>query len=173
MRNIRRAWPAIGAMAVAICGCGGDARVELSAADGIRAAAGQMELALREYHEEVARYDTSREDAVIGAFVGRVRSDSQDDAALTGHVADFRATLDKIRKDRDTEYRRQSAAADNVAVLREMSRGLERIAIESLTLQDEMKRYLTSWLDTRRRTDASAAMTAGQAAGTDSTGGAK
>jgi hypothetical protein len=159
---------------VAVGGCGGDARVDLSAADGIRAAARQMELTLHEYHDEVARYDTSREDAVIGAFVSRVKTDGQNDAALTGHVADFRATLDKIRKDRDTEYQRQAAAADNVAVLREMSRGLERLGIESLTLQDEMKRYLTSWLDARRRADASAATTAGHvAANTDSTGGAK
>lgn len=157
-----------------LCGCGGDARVDLSAADGIRAAAKQMEITLREYHEEVARYDSSREDAVIGAFVSRVKTDGQNDGALTGHVADFRATLDKIRKDRDVEYQRTAAAADNVAVLREMSRGLERLGIESLTLQDEMKRYLTSWLDARHRAEASVAVTTGNVtAKTDSTGGAK
>ncbi len=147
MRWRRWAW----LFALAAGGCGGDARVDLSAADGIRAAARQMELTLQEYHDEVARYDTTREDAVIAAFVGRLKTDNQNDDAVAGHVTDFRAALNKIRKDRDTEYTRHAAASDNVAVLREMSRGLERLGIESLSLGDEMQRYLTSWLDARRR----------------------
>ncbi len=147
MRWRRWVW----AFALAVGGCGGDARVDLSAADGIRAAARQMELTLREYHDEVARYDTTREDAVIAAFVGRVRADHQDDAAMADHVSGFRSALDTIRKDRDTEYTRRAAASDNVAVLREMARGLERLGIESLALGDEMERYLTNWLDSRRQ----------------------
>jgi len=134
-----------------LAGCGGDARVDLSAADGIRAAADQMELTLREYHNEVVTYDDSREASIVSAFVARLKADRQDDTAIDGHATQFTAALSKIRKDRETEYSRQAAASDNVAVLRELSRGLERLGIESLTLQDEMKRYLTSWMDARRR----------------------
>jgi hypothetical protein len=136
-----------------MAGCGGDARVDLSAADGIRAAADQMELALQEYHKEVSTYDDSREASVVSAFVARLKADRQDDAAIDGHAVEFAAALGKIRKDRDVEYARQAAAGDNVAVLRELARGLERLGIESLTLQDEVKRYLTSWLEVRRRAE--------------------
>lgn len=136
-----------------LAGCGGDARVDLSAADGIQAAAQQMELTLREYHNEVNRYDSSRETAVIAAFVSRVRADSQNEAAVNEHAAEFGKALEKIRTDRDTEYARQAAASDNVGVLREMARGLERLGIESLTLQDEVRRYLTSWLAARQRAE--------------------
>jgi hypothetical protein len=108
-----------------LAGCGGDARVDLSAADGIRAAAQQMELTLREYHDEVAGYDSSREGAVITAFVSRVRADSQNEAAIDGHAAEFLKALEKIRTDRETEFTRQAAANDNVSVLREMARGLK------------------------------------------------
>ena len=159
MRWVRWVWLVAWMAAVAVGGCGGDARVDLSAADGIRATAKQMEIVLQEYHDEVARYDTSREDEVIAAFVGRIKTDVQDDSAVASHVTDFRGALEKIRKDRDTEYTRRAAAADNVAVLREMARGLERLGIESLTLQDEMKRYLTSWIDARRRADSSGTAT--------------
>ncbi|HSW46336.1 MAG TPA: hypothetical protein VLM89_12275 [Phycisphaerae bacterium] len=140
----------------AASGCGGDARVDLSAADGIRAAAGQMELTLREYHQEVSRYDDSRESAVIAAFVTRVRKDNEDEAALDKHSTEFQTAMSRIRGDREVEYTRQSAARDNVSVLRELAGGLERLGIESLSLQDEVKRYLSGRLDAKHRAEAAA-----------------
>ena len=157
MRRMTAGLVLLGAMA----GCGGDARVELSAADGIRAAADQMELTLREYYQEVSTYDDSREAAVVSAFVGRLKADRENDAAIDGHAAAFAEALVKIRRDREVEYARRAAAGDNVAVLRELARGLERLGIESLTLKDEVKRYLTGWLEVRRRAESAARPQAG------------
>jgi len=132
-------------------GCGGDARLEMSAADALLATADQMELTIQEYHGEVSAYDDSRESEVVSAFVTRVQAAPDDAVAIDSHAADFKAALRKIRTDRGTEFTRFGAALDNVDVLRELARGLQRLAIESLTLQDEMRRYLTGWIETRRR----------------------
>ena len=135
-------------------GCGGDARLEMSAADALLATADQMVLTIQEYHEEVSAYDDSRESEVVSAFVARVQAAPDDPVAIDSHVADFKAALRKICTDRATEFTRRGAAMDNVDVLRELARGLQRLAIESLTLQDEMRRYLTGWVETRRRASA-------------------
>ena len=139
---------------VLVAGCGGDARLELSAADALLATADQMALTIQEYHEEVSAYDDSRESEVVSAFVARVQAATDDPVAIDSHVADFKAALRKIRTDRGTEFTRRESAMDNVHVLRELARGLQRLAIESLTLQDEMRRYLTGWVETRRRASA-------------------
>jgi len=91
---------------------------------------------------------------VVSAFVARVQAAPDDPVAIDSHVADFKAALRKIRTDRVTEFTRHGAALDNVDVLRELARGLQQLAIESLTLQDEMRRYLTGWIETRRRASA-------------------
>jgi len=138
----------------AVClagGCGGDARVELSAADALGAVAGQMERTIQEYHQEVSRYDDTRESSVVAAFVARVRTDAADDAAVEAHAADFETALRRIRADRDTEWNRRNAAVENVGVLREVSSGVRKLAIQSLGLQDEIRRYLTSWIEARQR----------------------
>jgi len=134
-----------------VVGCGGDARLEMSAADALLVTADQMAVTLQEYHEEVSAYDDSRESEVVSAFVARVQADPDDPVALDSHVADFKAALRKIRADRATEFTRRGAAMDNVDVLREVARGLQKLAIESLTLQDEMRRYLMGWIETRQR----------------------
>lgn len=141
-------------------GCGGDARVELSAADALSAVAGQMAGTIEEYHTEVSRYDESRESEVVAAFVTRVRKDAADEQALASHVSSFEAALHKIHVDHDTEWTRRTAAMENVSVLREVSKGLQKLAIQSLSLEDEMKRYLQSWLAARQRTTATGSSTA-------------
>lgn len=146
-----RAWPGFGLLMGLIGGCGGDARVELSAADALGATAEQMERTILEYHQEVTQYDDAREAAVAAAFVARVRKDADDESAVEAHAAAFEQALRKVRADRETEWTRRAAALDNVGVLREVSRGLRKTAIESLSLQDEMKRYLTGWIEARRR----------------------
>lgn len=140
-------------LALLPAGCGGDARVQLSAADALTATAGQVELTVHEYHQEVSAYDESRESEVVSAFVARVRADHADPAAVESHADRFKAALAKIRTDRDVEWRRRQAALDNVAVLRELARGLRRLALESLSLDDEMRRYLSNWLTTREKTN--------------------
>jgi hypothetical protein len=138
------------------CGCGGDARVELSTADALQAVAGQMQRTIEEYHQEVSGYDDTRESAVVAAFVTRVRKNSSDEAAVDGHAAEFAAALRKIRGDRDTEWSRRNAALENVGVLREMSRGVQKLAVQSLGLHDEFKRYLLGWMEARQKAQAAA-----------------
>ncbi len=150
-----------GLMWCASAGCGGDAALELAASQTLNAAADQMALALDEYHQEVSGYDASREAAVVAAFIQRVRSSGDDAAALDEHAAAFEAALVKIRQDRDTEWQRRNAGIDNVEMIREVSRGLERVAVESLTLQDEIKRYLTDWIELRRQASRQAGVTGG------------
>lgn len=144
-------------------GCGGDARVELSTADALQAVAGQMQRTIEEYHQEVSSYDDNRESAVVAAFITRVRKDSNAEAVVDGHATEFAAALRKIRTDRETEWSRRNAALENVGVLREMSRGVQRLAVQSLGLQDEFKRYLLSWIEARQKAQAAAG---GAAAGT-------
>jgi len=142
-------------------GCGGDARLEMSAADALLATADQMALTIQEYHEEVSVFDESRESEIVSAFVARLQADPDDRAAVDSHVTDFKAALRKIRMDRDSELTRRQAAMDNVDVLRELATGLRRLAIESLTLQDEMRRYLNGWIETRRQAQVAIESTGG------------
>jgi hypothetical protein len=39
----------------------------------------------------------------------------------------------------------------NVAVLREVAGGLQKLALESLSLRDEVRRYLDTWIQNQRR----------------------
>lgn len=143
-------------LACGLAGCGGDAGVELAAADVLHAVARSMEVAVNEYHEEVDRYDQTRDDAVIAAFVERVRSDPQAEN-VDGSVTDFKAALRRIREDRNIEWTRRSAAMDNIEALREMADGLHRIGLDSLNLRDEVRRYLGNWMELHRKGQEAAA----------------
>lgn len=135
-------------IASVVSGCmGGDAGLELSAADALTAVAGQMEVTLSEYHQEVVQADNGREAEVIAAFIRRVRTDAADESAVDGHAGEFAAALGRIRGDREVEFERRGAARDNVGVLREVAGGLRRLAVESLTLDGEMRRYLEGWMN--------------------------
>jgi len=150
-RQVIRRWVlSIAAAGLAAGGCIGDARVDLSAADALSAVADRMDAVVAEYHEDVRRFDDLRESEVVAAFVERVRRDASDEAATARHVEQFKEALAKIRSDRETERIRRDAADQNVRVLREVADGLRRLAIESLTLDDEIRRYLTGWLEARR-----------------------
>lgn len=158
MNGLREVLCVAGLTAIlAVGGCmGGDARVEMTAADAISAVASQLETTVREYHDEVSVGDDARESAVAGAFAARVVSANGDADQIKRDTDAFMASLQKIRKDREVEWDRRNAALDNVAALREMSKGLRKLAIDSLTLQDEVRRYLTSWVDTAQQAKAEA-----------------
>ncbi|UCD29609.1 MAG: hypothetical protein JSV03_03765 [Planctomycetota bacterium] len=134
-----------------VVGCGGNARLEMAASDTLRALADQVAVAIDEYHREVSNLDDTRESAVVSAFVARIKNDVDDESAVESHVTDFKSALGKIRTDRETEWLRQSASMENVKTLREVAAGLQKMAIDSLTLQDEMRRYLTGWIEARRQ----------------------
>ena len=137
------------AASVLVAGCGGDAGLELAAADALLSGADQMEATVAEYHGEVWRFDDWRESAVVSSFIARVQADVGDASALESHVGDFEAALGKIRADRETEWVRWAAGMDNVGVLREVANGLQKLAIESLALKDEVRRYLKGWIEAR------------------------
>jgi hypothetical protein len=148
-----------------LCGCGGDAGVELAASDALSAVADQMQLTVNEYHRDVARYDDTREDATVAAFVARVQAARDDPDAVQADVKEFQAALRKIRDDRETEWQRRSAAMGNVAVLREVAGGLQKLALESLSLRDEVRRYIGVWIENQRRARTDSAAVANQPGG--------
>lgn len=136
---------------VMVGGCGGDARMELAAGDALRVAADGMETALNEYHREVGRLDDGREAAVVDAFVVRVQTDPDNAAEVERHIAEFKAAMERIRADRSVQWQRQAAALDNVAVVREVAEGMQRLAMEGMTLNDELRRYLEGWLSRKQQ----------------------
>lgn len=133
-----------------MAGCWGGAPVSLSATHAIDAVGAELRKALDEYHAEVDAADDLREDEAIAAFVARLQRDANDDAATAGHVAAFRAVMVKLRADRRVEAARHTAAVDNIRLLGEISAGVRRVAVESMTLRDEVKRYLTDLLDAQQ-----------------------
>ncbi len=145
------------AVVLGLAGCGGDARLELAAADALLAAADRMETVVAEYHAEMDVYDGTRESAVVGAFVERVKASTGDEQAIADHAAQFRLALERVRQDRAVQWRRHTAAMDNVDVVREVAEGLRRMGVESLTLSDEMRRYLSGWIEARRQAGAATA----------------
>ena len=137
-----------GAMVLPGAGClGGNAGVELAASDAIEAAAHQFETMADEYHTTVVAFDDGREEAVTSAFIQRVLNDQ---ANAAEHGAAFTSSLRKIRADREVEWQRHTAAKENSAVLREVAVKMRGLAIDSLSLRDETRRYLTGWIEKAR-----------------------
>lgn len=128
--------------AMAAGGCGGDAGVELAAAQTIESLADSLSAAVAEYHQEVQAGDDQRESAVVAALIARVRQVAEDESATEAHAADFTEAMGRIRADRAVEWERYRAALDNLGGLKEVAAGLRRVAIESMSLEDEARRYL-------------------------------
>ena len=141
----------LGPVMFGAAGCGGDARLELAAADALAVTADRLETMVGEYHAEVGAHDDARETAVADAFVARVKAGAGDEQAVAEHTAQFRLALERIRQDRAVQWQRHTAATENVAVIREVADGLRRMGVESLTLSDEMRRYLSGWIEARNR----------------------
>jgi len=134
--------------AVWIGGCGGDARLELAAADALDGLAASLETTVQEYHAEVQAADDERESAVVAAFVTRMRRDAADEETAGRHTVEFAEALRRVRADRGVEWGRYHAVLENVSILQEISRGLQRAALESMSLEDESRRYLRSLMET-------------------------
>ncbi len=130
----------------AASGCGGDARVELSAATAIEQLTAGLAVAIEEYHAEVCTADDRREAAAVNAFIERVRADHADSDTTDRHAEAFLAALHRVRADRAVEWRRYRRAADMIETLDEIRDGLRQLAIDSLTLSDELRRFLHDML---------------------------
>jgi hypothetical protein len=96
-----------------------------------------------EYRHDLEQLDDQRRNAAVEAFVVRVRRDHQDNEALAAHTAAFTTALDRIEADRKTAAERRQAAVENLETLGEIADSLRRLAIESMSLDDEARRYLT------------------------------
>jgi len=141
------AWLVLNALA---SGCAGDARVELAAADSVELLGASMRQTLAEYHEDLARFDAERQRAAVQAFIVRVRADIADDAATDAHAAAFQAALQGLDADRQAARERYAASLDNVATLREIAAGLRRLALESISLDDDVRRYFDEVMERRK-----------------------
>jgi len=135
---------------IAHVGCGGDARVNLAAADSVEALAANLATALTEYHNDLERSDDARERAAVYAFVERLRADVADEAKTNAHTGDFVTAMERLLADRQVEWRRYTASIENVSTLREVAEGLRRLAMESLSLEDEARRYFNELIELRR-----------------------
>lgn len=134
-----------------LAGClGGDARVELAAADSLDALAAELRLVVDEYHADLGAADDARQSDVVSAFIARVRADSSDDDATAAHAAAFEAALRHLRGDREVAFERRTAAQENLNIVRDTADGLRRVGVASLSLEDEAKRYLLDFIATRQ-----------------------
>ena len=95
-------------------GCGGDARLELAAADALAVTADRLEVVVDEYHAEVGAHDDARESAVVDAFVARVKAGAADEQVVAENTAQFRLALEKIRQDRAVQWQRHTAATEKI-----------------------------------------------------------
>lgn len=129
------------------CGCVGDARVGLAAADSIDVLTASLGAVLAEYHADIERSDDSRERTAVMALVERLRVDMGDQAKTDAHTNDLLQALERVHADRRVAYKRYTASRDNVSALREVAEGLRRLAIESLSMKDEAERYFTDLLE--------------------------
>lgn len=138
-------------------GCAGNATTALSAGDALGRVADQLDVAVDEYHNDVASHDDRREAEVASAFVARVVANAGDQDKLANDQAQFLMAMAKIRGDREVEWDRRNATKENIDALREVAKGMRRLALDSLSLNDEMRRYLTGWYDTYEQSKAARA----------------
>lgn len=127
-------------------GCAAGARVQLSAAEALQTIMRSVQLATNEYHDEIRSADALRRRLAIDAFVQRIRDNHDDQSATADHVARFNAALDRLQQDGETENTRYFATIQNIRTLREIGDGLKTLAVQSMTLDDELRRYLTDLL---------------------------
>lgn len=131
-------------------GCAGDARVELTAADSVEALGASMSQTLAEYHADLARFDEERQRVAVQAFIERVRTDVTDEAATDAHAEAFRQALQHLDADRRAAWERYTVSLDNVATLREIAQGLRRLALDSMSLDDDVRRYFGEVMERRK-----------------------
>lgn len=127
-------------------GCNAGARMQLSAAQTLQAVMNSVQLATAEYHDEIRSADVLRRRLAIDAFVQRIRDDHDDEHATADHVERFNKALDRLQQDGETENTRYLATVQNIRTLGEIGDGLKRLAVESMSLDDELRRYLTNLL---------------------------
>lgn len=134
----------------ALSGCAMGGRVELAAADSIESVASELAQAMNEYQRDIGQLDDERERAVVMALIARVRRDAADDEQVNAHVLAYEEAAARVRADREAARVRRSLVEEHVDSLREVAAGLRRLGIESMSLEDETKRYLRDVIERSR-----------------------
>lgn len=132
-----------GLVAMAMAGCGSSARVQLSAAQTLDTLTDSVRLAVDELHRDVITADRRRRADAIDAFVRRIQRDHADPAQTSTHVDAFHQALDRLRADTEIEFTRHLATVDNLRAIKEIAAGLRELGIQSMSLDDEVRRYIT------------------------------
>lgn len=127
----------------ALGGCAASPGVQLSAADSMELLAASLAIAIEEYRGDLEQVDADRQKSLVDAFVVRMRSDPYNEDAVAAHTAQFTAALDRLQADRRAASDRRHAAIENLETLREVAEGLRRVAVESMNLDDQARRFLT------------------------------
>lgn len=134
-------------LTLAIIGCGGDARVEIAASEVANDLYTEFTQVVGEYHNEVVASDYARLVAIADAYRDRVISHGDDETALDADRSAYLSALDRILADKETESVRYRTTLDNLSALSEVSAGLRKLGVDSLTLSDEYRRYIGALLD--------------------------
>ncbi len=146
-------WPTIVAtmiVTISTTGClGGDARVEIAAANLLEVANDSLAAALTEYHNEILAADAQKEHNAIRAFTNRLTANPEtppDEKTVNLHTRHFTEALSKLRADTKTEWNRHITLMGNLRILQDAATTMRQLAIDSLSLEDETKRYLSDAL---------------------------
>jgi hypothetical protein len=132
-------------------GCAATAGLELAAADSMDLIRQTLAQSVTEYNNDLARLDAERRVAAIHAFIARIRTDAADEQKAQTHAEAFLAALELLERDRQVAWQRYTATIDNLAVLGETAADLRRLAVQSLSLEDETKRYFSELLEAQKR----------------------
>jgi hypothetical protein len=111
-----------------------------------------MTQTLAEYHADLARFDEERQREAVRAFIERVRTDVADEEATDAHAEAFRQAMQRLDAERRAAWERYTASLENVATLQEIAQGLRRLALESMSLDDDVRRYFGEVMERRKET---------------------
>lgn len=137
----------------AAAGCASAARVQISAARSLDALTDAVQHAVDELHDEVLTADRRKRLSAVDAFVRRIRADHADDQRTQNHVDAFNHAIDRLREDADIEFARRVATLENLRAIREIAAGLRELGVQSMSLDDEARRYVTDLLQKPRTPD--------------------
>lgn len=125
----------------------GSAHVDIGAAQAVSGVADQLDTSIQEYHGDIKESDSSTKAEAIGAFVERLVRHNGDETKMKDDASIFAEALAKIDADAETERDRYSKAKDNVNLLRNLASRLNQFAVNSMTFNDEYRRYLSGMWD--------------------------
>ena len=124
-------------------GCGVPPMAVMSQSQMLHRAGAEVRNAAAEWAADVQAGDDAREAAAIGAFVARIRRAADNEPQIATDTAAFTSALTSLRRDRYAADERLRVVLDNVDAVDEAADAMQQLAVESQSLNDEWKRYVT------------------------------